>query len=74
MSPWLRTGSDRRRPNSAARSLVPADRVTSPEAEVLYFTSHRHTTAPTFAEDYAEMCRSAAPFMKFLCRAVGVGF
>ena len=36
--------------------------------------TQKQVTSETLPEDYAAMCRSAAPFMKFLCRAVGVGF
>lgn len=30
--------------------------------------------SPTFIKEYAAMCRSAAPYVQFLCSAVGVSF
>jgi uncharacterized protein (TIGR02453 family) len=36
--------------------------------------SEEEATAPLFLERYAEACRSMAPLMRFLCRAVGVRF
>jgi len=36
--------------------------------------SEKAATAPGFIELYAERCRAAAPFMQFLCDAVGVPF
>jgi uncharacterized protein (TIGR02453 family) len=34
----------------------------------------RQVTAEGFVDDFAEMCRQVAPYMRFLCRAVGVPF
>jgi len=36
--------------------------------------TQKQLTSRSFIDDYAEMCRSGAPFMEFLCRAVGVEF
>jgi uncharacterized protein (DUF2461 family) len=36
--------------------------------------TQRATTAPSFLDDYAAMCRDAKPFMAHLCRAVGIPF
>jgi uncharacterized protein (TIGR02453 family) len=36
--------------------------------------TQKTVTSADFLDDYAAMCRDAAPFMKFLCGAVGVPF
>jgi len=36
--------------------------------------SRKQLTSPTFLADYTAMCRTASPFMRFLCEAVGVAF
>jgi uncharacterized protein (TIGR02453 family) len=36
--------------------------------------SEEAVTGPGFIDEYARICRAAAPFVKFLCRAVGVPF
>lgn len=36
--------------------------------------TQKAVTSRSFLDDYATMCRDAAPFMAFLCRAVGVPF
>jgi len=36
--------------------------------------TQKQVTSPDFDDDFIEMCRTAAPFMKFLCDAVGVRF
>ena len=42
---------------------------------VAYATfAQKAVTAPGFLESYAALCRAGAPFVKFLCEAVGVPF
>jgi uncharacterized protein (TIGR02453 family) len=36
--------------------------------------TQRRVTAEGFLEDYAGLCRAGAPFMAFLCRALGLAF
>ena len=36
--------------------------------------SERTVTSAGFLEDYAELCREAVPFLRFLCKAVGASF
>jgi uncharacterized protein (TIGR02453 family) len=36
--------------------------------------TQKQVTAPTFLADYAALCRTGAPLMAFLCRAVGVAY
>jgi uncharacterized protein (TIGR02453 family) len=36
--------------------------------------SQRSVTGKGFREEYARICRDAVPFMRFLCRAIGVPF
>jgi uncharacterized protein (TIGR02453 family) len=36
--------------------------------------TEKAVTAPGFPEEYARLCRTAAPFLRFLCAAVGVPF
>ena len=36
--------------------------------------TQKQLTSESFLHAYAALCRSAAPFMGFLCRSVGVGF
>ncbi len=36
--------------------------------------SQKQLTSPGFLRDYTQMCTAAVPFMRFLCRAVGVAF
>lgn len=36
--------------------------------------SERRLTAPGFLDEYARLCKSGAPFVRFLCEATGVPF
>jgi uncharacterized protein (TIGR02453 family) len=36
--------------------------------------SQKLVTSETFIDEYAEMCRTATPFIRFLCEAVGIAF
>lgn len=36
--------------------------------------AQRTVTSSSFIDDYTELCRTASPFMEFLCKAVGVAF
>ncbi len=36
--------------------------------------TQKQITSQDFLTEYTSMCRASAPFMKFLCEAVGVGF
>jgi uncharacterized protein (TIGR02453 family) len=36
--------------------------------------SEKAATAPGFAREYVDLCRAAAPFMRFLCRALDLPF
>ena len=36
--------------------------------------SERAVTSPGFLEEYADLCRVAVPFLRFLCKAVGASF
>lgn len=36
--------------------------------------TQQQVTAPTFLDDYADLCRRAAPYLRFLCEAVGLRF
>jgi uncharacterized protein (TIGR02453 family) len=36
--------------------------------------THREVTAPDFLGHYADLCRAATPFVKYLCEAVGAPF
>ncbi len=36
--------------------------------------THKQVTAPDFASEFHKMCQAGAPFMKFLCDALGLKF
>ena len=36
--------------------------------------TQKAVTGPTFVEDYAAICKAGAPFVRFLCKAVGLPF
>ncbi len=36
--------------------------------------THKEVTAATFRDDFAQLCRDTAPFMKFLCAALDIPF